>query len=339
MKEIYIIYDSNVEAFAKKVESEMSEKENCIVLGSLAITADEQHKTLSNVETICKFLMKKGADRNAHLLAVGGGVTTDLVGFAAGIYKRGVTFDSFPTTILSQIDAAIGGKNGVNLDGVKNVLGTFLDPQNVYISDAPLYSLGMGDFISGAGELLKTFIISDRSRYESAVSIFSRLHSEGYTQNAKDEAIEALSPLISSAGKIKSRIVRKDPRDLKERRVLNLGHTYAHAIEWWQHTPEGEQSLRAAGRAPYTHGEAVAIGTIRAAELSERDGIARKGLRDKLVADYRACGLPTELPCDVTQLLPAFVNDKKVEDDTVDFIYIREIGKVVIKKKDISDII
>ncbi|MCQ2159262.1 MAG: 3-dehydroquinate synthase [Bacteroidales bacterium] len=339
MQEIYIIYDSNVEAFAKSVESEMSERENCIVLGSLAITADEQHKTLSNVERICRFLMSKGADRNARLLAVGGGVTTDLVGFAAGIYKRGVTFDSFPTTILSQVDAAIGGKNGVNLDGVKNVLGTFLDPKEVYVSSEPLYTLGMEAFLSGAGEMLKTFIIADRSKYEDTVSIFSRLHSEGYTQKAKEAAINALEPLISAAGKIKDRIVRKDPKDLKVRRVLNLGHTYAHAIEWWQHTPEGEKSLAAAGRTPFSHGEAVAIGTIRAAELSERDGIAAKGLKDRLEADFKSCGLPTELPCSVSELMPAFVNDKKVEDDTVDFIYIKDIGKVVIRKKDISDII
>ena len=129
--------------------------------------------------------------------------------------------------------------------------------------------------------------------------------------------------------------MKKDLFDTGRRHLLNFGHTFGHAIEWWQNTEEGSAALPV----KYSHGEAVAIGMVRAAQLSEKESLAEPGLADSLRADFKACGLPTELPCPEDKLLPAIANDKKtVDSGKLDFVYIRRIGKPVLKKRRISDI-
>ena len=307
-KSIYVIYDRNVESFALKLAEGRP---------ALAITADEEHKTMDTVLAICRWLLAQGAGRDALVWAVGGGVTTDLAGFAASIYKRGVRYANYPTTLLSQVDAGIGGKTGVNLDGYKNMIGVTKFPVYTRILPEVLQTLPKRELRSGAAEMLKTFIIEDKGgHYEKAVKVLSEPEID----------FAALAPLIEAAAEVKRRIVEQDPYEENIRRWLNLGHTYAHAIEWYQHTH------RAAD--PMTHGEAVAVGIVQAALLSERLGLCKPGLADKLRADLCACGLPTELPCPEAELETALWKDKKAEKGIIHFVLIKRIGKVITKDLD-----
>ena len=307
-KSIYVVYDRNVEAFALKLAEGRP---------ALGITADEDHKTMDTVLEICRWLLAQGAGRDALVWAVGGGITTDMAGFAASIYKRGVRYANYPTTLLSQVDAGVGGKTGVNLDGYKNMLGVTKFPIYTRILPEVLQTLPARELRSGAAEMLKTFILEDKGgHYEKAVKVLS------------EERIDfgALAPLIEAAAAVKRKIVEQDPYEENLRRCLNLGHTYAHAIEWYQHT-HGQAD-------PLTHGEAVAVGIVQAALLSERLGVCKPGLADKIRADLQACGLPTDLPCPESELEDALWKDKKAEKGIIHFVLIKRIGKVIIKDLD-----
>lgn len=302
--DILVVYDRNVADFAIKIAGSKP---------SLAIEATEQTKTMDTVMAIDRWFLQQGADRKTLVLAVGGGITTDIVGFAAAIYKRGIRYANVPTSLLGMVDAATGGKTGVNLDSFKNMLGAFQQPEFVHIDTDYLRTLPKRELLSGAAELLKTFIIADRENYDKALKVIS--------EGADPKALE---PLVKDAAKIKARIVKKDPRDEGRRMVLNLGHTYGHAIEWWQHS-KGVAN-------PYTHGEAVSIGMAIAARKSEEAGIAKPGLAAKIKADLNYCGLPTELPCLEEDLGEALEADKKTEGGQLNFVYIKEIGSVTVKK-------
>ena len=307
-KSIYVIYDRNVASFALKLAEGRP---------SLAITADEEHKTMDTVLDICRWLRAQGAGRDAIVWAVGGGVTTDLVGFAASIYKRGVRYANYPTTLLSQVDAGVGGKTGVNLDSYKNMIGVTRFPIYTRILPEVLATLPARELRSGAAEMLKTFIIDNKGgNYEKAVKVLSEPKVD----------FAALAPLIEAAAAVKRKIVEQDPYEENLRRCLNLGHTYAHAIEWYQHT-HGTAD-------PMTHGEAVAVGMVQAALLSERLGLCKTGLAEQIRKDLQACGLPTELPCPEEELEAAMWKDKKAEKGIIHFVLIKKIGKVIIKDLD-----
>ena len=234
-KQVFVVCDRNVLPFAERLASTAgadtaekcardSENTKADATGKrvwplLAITADEAHKTIDTVMDICRWLRDEGADRDALVLAVGGGVTTDMAGFAACIYKRGVRYANIPTTLLSMVDAGIGGKTGVNLDGYKNLLGVIRQPEFTAIFPEVLETLPEREFLSGLAEMLKTFIIKNpRRAYERTVA----------------SAAGELPELIQLAAGIKQEIVDKDEFESGLRRKLNLGHTYGHAIEWWQ---------------------------------------------------------------------------------------------------------
>lgn len=303
-KQVFVVYDRNVQQYVEKFASGKP---------MFAIDATEDAKTFNTVLSICRWLMSQGADRSAMLLAVGGGLTSDVAGFAASIYKRGIQYANIPTTLLAMVDAGIGGKTGVNLDGYKNMLGVIRQPEFTYICPPVLATLPAREFRSGAAEMLKTFIIKDEDNYAKALKVLSEPF------NA-----ETMEPLIEAAAKIKGAIVKKDEFETGPRRVLNLGHTYGHAIEWWQRSTSQPD--------PYTHGEAVAIGIIQAAVKSEALGKAKPGLADKLRADFKYCGLPTELPCSDEELREAIRQDKKAEGGSLNFVFIKDIGKVSVEK-------
>lgn len=310
MKEdkIYVVCDRNVEDLARNIAGNKPLK---------SIIADEDHKNIESVLDICRWLLERGADRKAVLWAVGGGVTTDMVGFAASIYKRGIRYVNYPTTLLSQVDAGIGGKTGVNLDGYKNMLGVINFPEDTIILPEALKTLPLSELRSGAAEMLKSFIIEDLDdNYEKAVSILS----------APELDYDALAPLIKAAADVKRKIVAGDPYEKNLRRLLNFGHTYAHAIEWYQHTHPTDK--------PLSHGEAVAVGMIEATKLSERLGLCPPRLWEKLRSDFTACGLPTELPCPENELEGAMFKDKKAENGKIHFVLIESIGKLIIKDLD-----
>ena len=302
---VYMVYDSNVEGFADEIAGEAN------IQACMSIDADGANKNMDTVLDICRFLLALGADRKALVLAVGGGTTTDIVGFAASIYKRGVKFAFVPTTLLAQVDASIGGKTGVNLDSYKNIIGTFSLAEFTYSCVRTLSTLTQRDLVSGYAEMLKSFIICSSELYEKAVALLPSITPENVSE---------LSDLIDATQKFKVGVVERDPYEAGERKCLNLGHTYGHAVEWWEQTHECPLE--------HTHGEAVAIGLVKAAELSEQKGFAQKGLAAKIAADLSRCGLPTELPCPEEELAEALTKDKKNVGGKVKFVYIREIGKV-----------
>ncbi len=309
---VYLIYDSAVASFAESVYRAVSGVPGTKVklCGSYVVETAEERKNMSTVLSMADWLLENGADRDAFILAVGGGITTDMAGFAASIYKRGVRFAYIPTTLLSQVDAAIGGKTGVNFKSYKNILGVIRQPEFTFVCPEVLETLPERDFLSGAAELLKTFLIEDGGRYAEAVDFLAGLRREtGCRDFLRENRAELLS-LVRGAAAVKAGIVSRDQFEAGERRKLNLGHTFAHAIE---------KKARQTGD-DITHGEAVAIGTVLAAELSEKTSLAEKGLADRLRQDFSNAGLPTDCPYPVADLAEAMSKDKKAENGIIHFI-------------------
>ena len=272
----------------------------------IRIEAGEAAKRMATVETLAAKLLEAGADRDVLLVGIGGGTTTDLTGLLASLYMRGVACALVPTTLLAQVDAAIGGKNGVNLEGYKNMLGTFREPEFIYICP-PLAE--PADDRSGIAELLKTFLLCDPAAYARAVMHFSAPEPRC--------ASERLS-LIRRAVEIKSDIVAEDFLDRGNRHLLNLGHTFGHAIEKCSQ-----------GAVP--HGDAVAIGIILAAETAVRLGEAEPALVERLKRDFTACGLPVESAVPREALIEAVARDKKALGGAVRFILPVEIGRIIVQ--------
>jgi len=325
---VFVAYDVNVEAFAKDevIARIPSEK----FKGSLALTINEANKTLETVGEICRWLLNRGADRvSSIVLAVGGGITTDIVGFASSVYERGIKCAYVPTTILAQVDAAVGGKTGVNLDSYKNMVGTFTLPLFTLITAKPLETLPKKEFLCGAAEMIKSFIIEDGGWYEKCIDFLGR-----YSRGEADASAPEVTPLIEAAVSVKAGIVERDFREGGERKKLNLGHTFAHAIE------HISQSEAAAGKiaAPVPHGEAVAMGMVLAAELSEKLGVAEQGIAAKVRKDIALSGLPTESPYPVEQLKAAMHHDKKAQGSSVSFVLIGKIGDTPVKKLEIDSL-
>lgn len=348
---VWMVYDANVASHAAKVAGVLKQEtesqaesikakgmggmaQTPNLVSTLAIETSEESKNIATVLEIEKWLLETGADRDALLLAVGGGITTDMAGFAASIYKRGIRFAFIPTTLLSQVDAAIGGKTGVNFESLKNMIGVIRQPDFTYICPDVLSTLPARDFRSGAAEMLKTFIIEDGGNYEKAVQVLSEIAGASMPDgNAKQPAglacsnisahQQELQELISAAAAVKAGIVSRDQFESGERRKLNLGHTFAHAIEW---------KARETG-SDITHGEAVAIGMIQAAKLTD------SALAAKLKEDFTKAGLPTELPFPLEDLAAAMLKDKKAEGGKVHFVLIRTIGDVYTENMTVAEAI
>ena len=324
-QEVYVVYDRNVEWVVEEIAGQAGNdvKEAGNDVPRFAIDTSEALKTMETVEEICKWLLERTASRQALLVAVGGGITTDLVGFAASMYKRGIRYANVPTTLLAQVDAAIGGKTGVNFQGYKNMLGAFRMPEFTAICPEVLKTLPDRQIRAGLAEMLKTFIIADAQSYrEALLSGKNAKFPDGTPCDTVLSGKSAKIPdgrLVAKAAAIKAAIVERDPLEHGERAVLNLGHTFAHAIEH-KALENGDDIL---------HGEAVAIGIIMAAEMAEREGVAEKGLAACLKADFQSLGLPTE--CPYRGLEEAMAKDKKAAGGKVKFVLPVAIGKVIIE--------
>lgn len=322
------------------------------------IVPSEEDKTLETVMDICSWLLENGADRDAMILAVGGGITTDMTGFAACIYKRGVRFGYVPTTLLSQVDAAIGGKTGVNFEKYKNILGIIRQPAFTYICPQVLESLPKRDFLSGVAELLKTFMIEDNGNYQKAADLFFDIQSEFHLEvmmYGKDEDTQwrellkkhrkTLTALIAAAANIKAGVVSRDQFEKGERRKLNLGHTFAHAIETLVQR-ENQRGLCAQNEnstlpseqqhfpSGVTHGEAVAMGLVLAARLADRyyrnDRSETTALEAKISTDLWDCDIPCYCPYTIEEMAEAMKKDKKAAGDQIHFVLPKSIGEVEI---------
>ena len=328
---VFAVMDANV-AMNCPASAEMAEIMNRKGVPGKLIDASEETKTMDTVMDICGWLLDNGADRDALVLAVGGGVTCDMVGFAASIYKRGVRFAYVPTTLLAQVDAAVGGKTGVNYDRYKNILGVIRQQEFTYICPQVLASLPHREFTAGVAEMLKTFIIDDNGNYQKAVDVLSEM-SQGYSILPEESAADYWSDcvaaysnelmyLVTEAVRVKAGIVTRDQFEKGERRKLNLGHTFAHAIETLAQREDRD----------ITHGEAVAMGLVMAARLSDRvfrgDMDTPTEMEGGLAIDLCDCGLFPQCPYDVEDMAEIMAKDKKAEGGKVHFVLIREIGDV-----------
>ena len=295
-RRVIVITDSNIDRCHRNLISSYEH----IVIG-----LGEQSKNFATLEKVYAQLMDMGADRSTFLLGIGGGIVTDITGFVGATYMRGVDFGFIPTTLLSQVDASVGGKNGVNVGGYKNMVGTFSQPKFVVCDVSLLSTLSDREFRAGLAEIIKAAVIAD-------VSLFERLESCDFATLRADK--ELLSEVVKAALKVKIDIVAADERERGLRRVLNLGHTIAHAIE---------KSSR-----EYNHGEAVAAGMCCVSEVAVGLGMLDECSAARIKALCRHYSLPTALTAPIAKLLKAIRKDKKREGDNLHLILPTAIGAV-----------
>ena len=274
----------------------------------ITVEASEKNKSLQMVGQIAARLMDLEADRDTFLLVVGGGILTDLGGFVASSYFRGVRCGYVPTTLLAQVDASLGGKNGVNLDGYKNILGVIRQPEFTVICPAFLKTLPAQEINEGLAELLKTFILFNSESYKGLVNSLMK------SKSGASDTISQIAPYISEAARHKTQVTARDLYEKGERKLLNLGHTFAHAIE---------------KECGISHGEAVAAGIVLAAKLSVKLSVTGKATAEKIENDFRLLGLRTSSPVSAITLAAAIKRDKKRSGDNITFILIEKIGKCV----------
>lgn len=278
---------------------------------TLILPDGEQNKTLKTMETILDVLMAKQHNRTTTLIALGGGVVGDITGFAAASFQRGVNFIQIPTTILSQVDSSVGGKTGVNHALGKNMIGAFHQPQCVLIDTQTLVTLPKREVAAGLAEVVKYGLIDDLPFYRWLESNIESLV-------ALDEA--PLRYAIKHACECKARVVAQDEKESGVRALLNLGHTFGHAIE------------AKSGYGEYVHGEAVAIGMNMAADLSHRMGwITMEDARSVGSLLGRA-GLPITPPSTMSadDFISAMTLDKKVVNKRLRLILMQKLGQSVI---------
>ena len=266
------------------------------------IPEGEQHKTLATISSIYDQLLDAGLDRRSPVIALGGGVVGDMTGFAAATYLRGVPFVQIPTSLLSMVDASVGGKTGVDLPQGKNLVGAFKQPHVVVIDAAVLASLPSAEFRSGLAEVIKHGIIGDPD-------LFVQLEEHGPTN---------MIHLLADAVRVKVRVVEEDPFEQGRRALLNLGHTFGHAIEL-------------VSNFQVRHGEGVALGLVASARMAAALGRCTPALADRITAVVDRLGLPTSLSgYDAEAIHAAMGHDKKRAGKTLRFIIPQDLGDVVI---------
>ena len=269
----------------------------------------ERYKKLETIEQLAEKLTELKADRNAVIVAFGGGVVGDVTGLLASLYMRGVDVVQIPTTVLAQVDASIGGKTGVNLRRGKNLLGTFHQPRVVLIDPSVLASLPEREFRAGLYEALKCGVIG-------RPELFRRLETIELKQLRHDAA--AMEWVIAEAVKLKGEVVSADERESGLRRVLNFGHTIAHALE-------AESGYRR-----FLHGEAVAWGMIAAARIGAAVGVCGADTERRIVDAVRSFGRLPKVEARSRDILRLLQSDKKTRNGVVHFVLPREIGRVEI---------
>ena len=281
---------------------------------TVLIGLGESVKTLQTVETIYRRFIELGVDRSTFVLAVGGGIVTDVAGFAASTYMRGLKFGFVSTTLLGQVDASVGGKNGVNVDGYKNMAGTFTQPQLVICDPGLLRTLPDREFRAGLAEVVKAAIIAD-------ADLFGRI--ENTTFEALRTDTDLLTDAVSAAIRVKADIVERDEHESGDRRKLNLGHTLAHAIE------------KCSNR--MNHGEAVAVGTALIAGAAVKLGVLSEADRDRIVHVLMQLGFDLTPPVDVKRLLKEVGKDKKNEEGILRIVLPVGIGDCEVRPMKIDD--
>lgn len=268
----------------------------------ISIGLGESIKTLETVMTIFDRLMALEADRSSFILGIGGGIVCDITGFVASTFLRGTRFGFIPTTLLSQVDASVGGKNGVNFRGYKNMVGLINQPELVICDLTLLQTLPEQQIRCGFAEIVKHGVIAD-------AAMLDLLETQRDRALNLDAAI--IADLVYRSLAIKAGVVCRDERETGERRKLNFGHTFGHALE------------KLTGIA---HGEAVAIGMVLAARLSVSKGLLSAGQADRLEQILDSYGLPVRSPVDLSSLLAAMKKDKKRQGGRIHFVFAEALG-------------
>ncbi|MBI2383755.1 MAG: 3-dehydroquinate synthase [Gammaproteobacteria bacterium] len=278
---------------------------------ALVLPAGEAQKTLASAERVLDWLLAARLPRDGCLVALGGGVVGDLVGFAAAIYQRGVDFIQVPTTLLAQVDSSVGGKTGVNHPRGKNMIGAFHQPRLVVADLDTLRTLPPRELLAGLAEVVKYGMLGD-------AQLFAWLEKTLDWLLALDA--NALAKAVEQCCTMKARIVALDERESGPRALLNLGHTFGHAIE--THT----------GYTQWLHGEAVAVGLCMAADLSARLGWIAAEAADRCLGLLGRAGLPTQLPPGMTpaRFMELMGLDKKVQGGRLRLVLLKAVGQAVV---------
>ena len=310
-----IIVDRGVpKKFLSKIKRSFKNKKTYV----LFFNASEKNKNINSVNKILEILLNKNFSRNDVLISLGGGITGDVSGFAASIHKRGLKFINIPTTLLAQVDSSIGGKTGVNSKYGKNLIGSFYQPSLVLSDIQFLSSLSKRNIICGYGEILKHSLIDNKK-------LFNFLN-----KNLK-KILSLSSPFIEKAiyesCKIKKKIVEKDEKETALRKVLNFGHTFAHAYEaglGYSHK--------------LNHGEAVILGMKTALNFSLSENMLGKSEYDLIVKHIDNSGLPSSIKQyfsikDLNNILSFMIKDKKNNSEKVNLVLLKKIGKPIFNKQ------
>jgi len=274
---------------------------------SVIIPSGETFKTLQTVEALYRELITLEADRSTLMVGVGGGLATDVAGFVASTFLRGTTFGFISSTLLGQVDASIGGKNGVNLDGYKNMVGNIRQPSFVWCDLSLLGTQASREYISGIAEVMKYGFIRDFAFME---------YLEEYMGQLLKQDMDVLEHVVTSSAGIKSDVVQQDEQESDLRKILNFGHTIGHAIE------------RNKG---ILHGEAVGMGMVLAARLSHVQGLLSSSEVDRVEQLVLSAGLPATIKLDPLEIYENIRKDKKKSGTDVHFVLLKGLGNALIR--------
>jgi len=298
-KRLFIITDRNVERLYK---------DHLPMANVYIVEPGEKSKSLQTAAEIYRWLLANDADRSSFVVGVGGGVVSDIAGFVASTFMRGVDFGFVATTLLAQVDASVGGKNGVDLDGYKNIIGTFNQPKFVICDISMLETLPAHEFSNGMAEVVKHALIADRNKFD-----FIEKNIEGILALNR----KMVEYLVTRSVEIKASVVEADEREKGLRRVLNLGHTWGHAVEKLTGLP---------------HGQSVSIGLAFSANFSVQRELMSAQERDRLLKLLTNLGLPVKANVNPSEVFEVLQKDKKRENDFVHFILMKGIGSVVVEE-------
>lgn len=280
----------------------------------ITIGTGESVKTLDTAGYIYQNLMDMDAQRSSVIVGIGGGIVCDITGFVASTYLRGVSFGFVSSTLLSQVDASVGGKNGVNFKGYKNMVGVFNQPAFVICDLDLLKTLPQKDLLCGFAEIVKHAAIEDSSLFE----YLEKNHEKALLQD-----YNVIERCVYDSVVIKSSVVNRDEKEKGERRKLNFGHTLGHAIEKTTGVP---------------HGQAVSLGMVFAAFLSEKKGLLSPGEKQQITTLLKNLELPITIKIDKNKVMDALNKDKKREGEGIHFVLLDGIGKAVIEEISISEL-
>ncbi len=288
---------------------------------TLEVPRGERFKNLRVAEKLYDNLAGLGAHRDSLIIALGGGVIGDLAGFVAATFMRGINYIQVPTTLLAQVDAAIGGKTGVNHPKCKNMIGAFYQPKAVLIDVNTISTLPARELRTGLAEVVKYGVIEDADFFKFLEANAHHLNTKAFeAEETGRAALKLWQTIVTESAKIKARVVEKDEREAGLRMVLNFGHTVGHAIE-------SLTRYRA-----FNHGEAVAIGMVAAAMIAERQHLLDGEVVTRLKTLLEKLGLPTEVDgLPAKRIIDGLLLDKKVIGGKVNFVLPEKLGKVVIR--------